>query len=164
MHTENLILERLRELSEIAPAGYAVALHIRYSTPTFLFQTYPKQWVDYYSNKGLVMQDPTVAWAFSNTGTRRWSDLADQDAAGVFGHAAEHGLGYGTTIAVEDATGRSMASAARSDREYADDEIAVIEGKIAELHTLASELTALSDGTTAALKNLAVDFSHSAGR
>jgi len=33
----------LHELDHRSPAGCAIALHIRFTTPTYLFQTYPKR-------------------------------------------------------------------------------------------------------------------------
>ena len=56
------ISETLDQLNQLAPTGYALGIHIEYTTPKFMFQTYPKAWLDYYSSNGLVMSDPMVAW------------------------------------------------------------------------------------------------------
>ncbi len=77
------ILRTVERLTALAPSGYAIALHVRFTTPTFLFQTYPREWIEVYTQRGYVMSDPTVMWGFSNTGRVRWSDLADQDSAGM---------------------------------------------------------------------------------
>ena len=50
----------LQDFDQRSPAGFAVALHFDFTTPTFLFQTYPKRWMDYYSAGGLVMHDPVA--------------------------------------------------------------------------------------------------------
>ena len=54
----------LHDLDQRSPAGFAIALHIRFTTPTYLFQTYPKRWLDHYSSAGLVVHDPVVRWGF----------------------------------------------------------------------------------------------------
>lgn len=63
------ILAELDLLTENAPMGFAVAHHIRLTTPSFLFQNYSQDWISYYSENGLVMSDPTVLWGFENEGT-----------------------------------------------------------------------------------------------
>ena len=95
---------------EFAPTGYAAALHINFTTPDFLFQTYPADWLAIYSQKGFVMQDPTVLWGFENLGTVRWSDLTRNDHAGVMKEATKFGMKYGLTVAVEQGGSRSIAS------------------------------------------------------
>ncbi len=69
MDENTKIGQLLGELDDLCPSGYAIALHIRYTTPAFLFQTYPKEWMEYYSQNGLVLHDPTVRWGLANTGT-----------------------------------------------------------------------------------------------
>src|SRR6478752_7752848 len=81
--TEN-IAELLHQLDQLSPSGFAIALHIRFTRPTYLFQTYAKPWMDHYSQAGLVMHDPVVRWGLQNTGHRLWSQLSDIDEIGVF--------------------------------------------------------------------------------
>jgi len=151
----------LSELQQLAPAGFALAFHIRYTTPTFLFQTYAKDWLDYYSQNGLVMSDPTVAWGFENTGVARWSDLAAQDTAGVMSKAAEYGMPYGAVFAIEVAESRSLGSFARSDREFTESEIERMQAAVAKLHDLTADLERLSPETSAKLRTMSVQFTHS---
>lgn len=148
----------LDELRLHATAGYAIALHVRFTTPTYLFQTYPEVWSEHYSAAGLVMQDPTVAWAFQNTGTIRWSDLAAQDAAGVFAAAAAHGLVHGVTLSLDRAGSRSLASFSRGDRDFTDAEIAAILPLAEELHDLTTAGTRLPEATHDHLRRLSVRF------
>ena len=76
METPHVLLKRLRSRS---PAGFAIALHIEFTTPRYLLQSYAKDWLDLYSSRSMVMQDPTVHWAFANTGSIRWSALNSLD-------------------------------------------------------------------------------------
>ena len=115
----------LGDLMDTATAGFALAFHVRFTTPSFLFQTYPKDWLDYYSQNGLVMSDPTVAWGFENTGAIGWSDLTASDSAGVLAKAAEFGLKHGATCATGSDESRSIGSFARADRDFTDAERAM---------------------------------------
>ena len=93
---------------------------ISFTTPTYLFQTYPKRWMDYYSSAGLVLHDPTVHWGLSNLGHIRWVDLEAIDPKGVLERAKDFGIMSGVAIAVLISGSRSIASFARADREYDD--------------------------------------------
>jgi LuxR family transcriptional regulator len=147
------------QLGEHSPAGFAVALHIAYATPTFLFQSYPPEWTEEYSARGLHMQDPTVAWGFSNTGAVRWSALRAQDTAGVFERARAFGLNYGVTIAVLTEL-RTVASFARSDREFSDDEIARLLEILRSLHDRTGSRRELSSTDREALRGMSIRLTH----
>ncbi len=157
MTTTNDIRQTLAALKEAAPAGYALAFHVRFTTPSFLFQTYPKAWADYYSQNGLVMRDPTVAWGFENEGTRRWSDLAKNDPDGVMALAADYGLKHGVTHAMEIDGSRSLASFARADREFTDAEVTDLQAQVSRLHVATAEISALSPELKKELQKLSVN-------
>ena len=156
MADQSQIGETLQLMKTDAPAGFALAFHVRYSTPTYLFQTYPRAWADYYSQNGLVMSDPTVAWAFTSIGTHRWSDMADEDQAGVLTQAAEHGLKYGVSVAVLTDDSRSMASFARADREFTDAEAAHLHDLTRQVHDITKGLDDLSPETSQILRKMSV--------
>jgi LuxR family transcriptional regulator len=160
MDTPPRIALVLGEMQDQSPAGYAIALHVRFTTPTYLFQTYPESWSDHYSKNGLVMQDPTVAWAFEHTGTIRWRDLASSDAAGVLTAAAGHGLAYGFTLSQDRDNSRSLSSFSRSDRDFTDAEIAAIVDLADELHDLTANGASLSAETRDNLRAMSVRFTH----
>ena len=42
----------------MTPGGFAIGLHISYNGPSFLFQTFPQAWIDYYASNGLHLTDP----------------------------------------------------------------------------------------------------------
>ncbi|MBC7479854.1 MAG: autoinducer binding domain-containing protein [Pseudorhodobacter sp.] len=100
----------LSQLATICDRGFALAVHIRYTRPTLLYQTYARDWGDHYSEKGYMMVDPTVHWGLANTGAIDWSDLVPQDTSGVIAAAQAYGLTNGWTYAVGPATSRSLGS------------------------------------------------------
>lgn len=157
MDSAHDLLKRLRARS---PAGFAIALHVQFTTPRYLFQAYDKAWLDFYSSHGLVMQDPTVRWSFANTGATRWSALAGDDSAGVLAKAAEHGLRYGVTIALNDGGSLSMASFARGDREMSEIDIAGLSADLRALHlrTLGTEM--LSPDIHETLRRMSIYLTH----
>lgn len=156
MTIETDITETLALLQKQVPAGFAMAFHVRFATPTLLFQTYPKTWSDYYSQNGLVMKDPTVAWGFGHLGTCRWSALDIEDPDGVMQQAADHGLRFGVTIAVEEANSRSFASFAHAAEEFTDGEIDGFLDHVTRLHRKTAELEKLSPEASRHLKRMAV--------
>lgn len=150
----------LGDLDHRSPAGFAVALHIRFTAPTYLFQTYPRRWLDYYSATGLVMHDPTVGWGMSNTGHVRWSDLEAIDRHEVLERAKDFGLMNGVTIATVTSGSRSIGSFARADRDFEAREVAELEAIFFELHCAAAGPEPLSAGERRALADLSVRLTH----
>lgn len=163
MSSQKQIIDELQKLQSGATLGFALAFHIVYTRPTLLFQTYPEDWIREYSEKGLVMSDPTVHWGFEHVGTRRWSELADQDQVGVLEMAAQHDLKFGVTCAVEANDTRSMASFARADREYDDAECAELLGCITRLHDATSGMTSLPKNLVADVEKLEIRLAQPGG-
>lgn len=152
------ILDKLRQNH---PSGFAIALHVTYSAPKYLFQAYDRNWIETYTKEGLVLTDPTVKWGFSNTGTIRWGDLVDPaDAAGMemMFRAAAHGLVHGFTVAHVEGGTRTIASFTRSDREVSEDEIDVGRMAVERLHALTSEKDGLSESLHESLKALSISL------
>lgn len=156
--TQFEISEVLGHLNELAPTGYALGIHIEYTTPKFMFQTYPKEWLDYYSRNGLVMSDPMVAWAFEEVSAKRWSDL--DDPAGVMVKAAEYGMTYGLVVSVASEHSRTICGFANADREFSGDEIAQIETKVASIHDNTADTAKLDDKTIEQLKKMSIMVTH----
>lgn len=154
------IIRSVEQLSELAPTGYAIALHVRFTTPTFLFQTYPKDWIDTYSQRGYLMADPTVLWGFSNTGRIRWADLAPTDSAGMLAESAAHGMRYGFTLATDKGASQSLGSFTRGDRDFTDAEIDDIERIFLNLHDITVDLREFAPETHAGLKRMSVTYTH----
>ncbi len=160
MNAETETAALLAAIREVAPAGFAIALHIRFTAPRYLFQAYARDWMEVYSREGLVLQDPTVRWGFAHTGTVRWSALAGDDPAGVLAKAAAHGLSYGVTVAIDDEGSRSVASFARGDREFTDAEMAEVASLLRALHAETLSAETLSPADHEALKRMSVLLTH----
>lgn len=148
----------LGEFTERAQSGYALGLHIHFTTPAFFFQSYPRAWLDHYSQAGLLVNDPTISWCFENTGACRWSDM--DDPAGILTQAAEYGMKYGIVYATNTGGSLSMSGFARPDREYNDDEIAEIVSRFEEMHEATRDQKALPAATVAQLKKMSIIVTH----
>lgn len=148
----------LGEFSERAESGYAMGLHISFTTPTYFFQTYPRPWLEYYSQAGLLMNDPTVSWCFENTGSCRWSEL--DDPANILGQAAEYGMKYGMIYATTSGDSHSMCGFARPDREYTDEEMTDLVERFEVLHNATRDQKALSASTVEQLKKMSIIATH----
>jgi len=160
MEPQAVIAEQLGSLMSLAPSGFAMALHVRFTTPTFLFQTYPKDWIDYYSQNGLVMRDPTVHWGFENTGLVRWADLVDRDEDGIIAKAQAHGMRHGFTYAVEIDNSRTLTSFTRGDRDFTDAETAQITAIVDALHRETLTAKTLTIATRESLRRMSILFTH----
>ncbi len=151
----------LATLDELTPGGFAFGMHLGFSGPAFLFQTFPHEWVEHYREEGLQLRDPAVFWGYHNTGFIRWRDLTDDDPADVMGKAAEHGMTYGATIALVEQGSRSMGGFGRADRDYLDAEIAEITKVASDLHSATLGLSVLSQEDMDALTRMSINLSHS---
>lgn len=160
MEVQAEIVRSVEQLKALAPTGFAMALHVRFTTPTFLFQTYPKTWIDIYSQRGYLMSDPTVLWAFSNTGRIRWSELAATDASGMLAESAQQGMRFGFTLATDRDGSQSLGSFTRGDREFTDAEMDGIERVFLYLHGATLDLREFAPETHQALKQLSVTYTH----
>lgn len=144
----------------MCPLGFAIALHIKYNAPTFLFQSFPEKWTNHYSRQGLVIRDPAVHWAFANTGFIRWRDLVDGDTTGVMEQSKLFGLNYGFTASIHNDRARTLAGFARDDRDYLDVEIDQIREKLEILDVMTAGIEALSKEDKEALQELSIRMTH----
>jgi len=119
-----LISGAIHDLSRLCNRGFALAVHIRLTRPTLLYQTYAADWTEHYSTKGYMLSDPTVLWGLEHTGTIRWADLADRDTAGVFRDAVNFGLTNGCTYSVGPVSSRTIASGSKSGADFTTEETA----------------------------------------
>lgn len=152
----------LESVENLSPSGFAIAFHIRLTSPDFLFQTYPKNWIDTYSEKGYVMVDPIVRWGFTQIGAIRWSQLGDLDEQNILEQLLAYGMAFGVAISTETAGSRSVAGFARNDREYTDDEIATLTQHVQDLHDHTASKTGMAEDLRAELHNLSVSMTHPA--
>jgi LuxR family transcriptional regulator, quorum-sensing system regulator SdiA len=150
----------LHGLDQRSPAGCAIGLHIRFTTPRYMFQSYAERWREQYTSSGLLFRDPTVRWGMNNVGWARWCDLEAIDSDGILERARDYGLTNGVTVALVTDGSRSIASFARSDREYETPEIVELEAIFHDLHLTTANPNALSDADRAALRDLSVRLTH----
>ncbi|MBK1637234.1 helix-turn-helix transcriptional regulator [Rhodovulum adriaticum] len=152
----------LRTLDSLAPKGYNIGLHIRFTSPLMTFQTYSAEWLTHYTEKGYVLRDPMVAWGFATTGATRWSNKRIPDPFGILKEAARFGLEFGVTISWGPITSRTIASVARADREFEDAEIEQIQALVRRLHDMTEPPRELTKAQVEALKCIADGDRHAA--
>lgn len=150
----------LQHLSQLAPAGYFLGLHIRFTSPLITFQTYDQAWTDHYTEKGYAMRDPMIAWGFSTVGATRWSEIPVPDTFGIMGEAAAYGMVYGVAVACGPVSSRTIAGISRSDREYTTEEIAKITALVNRLHDVTQPPESLTDAQSEALRLIAAGERH----
>lgn len=146
----------------MAPAGYAVGLHIRYVSPMIMVNTYPDSWQEVYTAKVYGLRDPTLAWGLSHSGTRRWSQIGLPDPFGLLAEAAHYGLVYGMIASTGPMSSRTIAGAARSDREFTDAEMDHIHRIVQRMHDLSEPPARLSRPQADALRCIAQGDRHAA--
>lgn len=160
MADQSIIQDKLGKLKDMCSAGYALAMHVHFTAPTFLFQTYDRAWLEHYSQKGLVMSDPTVHWGFENRGFVDWSSLIGTDPDHVLQQAADFGLNHGITCSVGPESRPSIGSFARSDRTYTPAEAEALCQELSDLHSLTDNLQELSPETADALRKMSIKYTH----
>lgn len=139
----------------IGNAGYYVALRIGFAFPMDEKNELPQDWVDHYTRNGLMLRDPAVQWAYTHSGSIRWSQLQRDDSTGVFANAAEFGLKFGVVISCSSGSPKSQKSYgtfARSDREITDEEIGRLSLCMSDLHDQALPPTNLTAAELEALE------------
>jgi LuxR family transcriptional regulator len=160
MTAYDAVEESLNQLASISPAGFAIGLHLEFTTSKYIFQHYSRSWMEEYSRRGLILMDPTVRWGIENAGWIRWSDLAAADTGGVLIAAADFGLKYGVSISVVGPSSRSLGSFASSEREFTEAEIAELSASLRQMHDSTAEVEPESNEDLK-LKRLASSLAHS---
>ena len=151
-----------RQLSRISPSGLFYALHFRFALPLIHYFSYPSEWTDRYTEQAFALRDPIIAWGFGNTGTRRWSQIDLPDPADVLGQAREFDMNYGFVVAIGPIKSRTIASGARVDREFTDDEILQFSRIIETMHRLTEPPGSLTPAQIEALRLIAAGDRHAA--
>lgn len=128
------IASYLSRLGQLCDTGFALAIHIRLTAPSLMYQTYTSDWAEHYSTKGYMLSDPVVRWGLTHTGRVIWSTLVEEDPEGVITAAVSFGLTHGWTYAVGPTNSRTIAGVTRSARPHNAAEIAEIEAIVDGLH------------------------------
>ncbi|MGP3697899.1 autoinducer binding domain-containing protein [Rhodobacter sp. NSM] len=150
------------QLRRIATSGYFMGLHIRFASPLITLQSYREDWIEYYTEKGYVLYDPSIQWALSKQGVCRWRDLAAHDRQGVFDAARKFDLNYGITCSWESEASRSIGSFARADREFTDREMELVFALFQRVHDLTLPPDRLTQPQIEALRCIANGDRHAA--
>ena len=125
------------QLKSIAPSGHYIALRIGFAFQVVEVNALPADWVEHYTQNRFMLFDPIIRWAYANVGVKRWSELGIDDPRKVLSQAQTFGLRYGVAISVFDdnAEGqRSYGSFSRSDREFTDLEIRLLQAYVTRRH------------------------------
>ncbi len=146
----------LHEIDRLSPAGFAIALHIQFTTPTYMFQTYPRRWLDHYTATGMILHDPVVRWGMQNSGRIRWADLEAMDSDGVMEEARNFGLMNGAAIAFVHQGSRSIGGFARAARDHDEEELEELEELLRALHDATVGTRDLSARDKRALTELSI--------
>ncbi len=145
----------LDDVGQLAPAGYYIALRIGFAFPVEEVNALPPQWVEYYTRQRLMLFDPAIRWAYSNTGVVDWNDLVSDDPKGVLGKARDYGLHHAITISVFDGNSegqRSFGTFVRSDKPFIDLEIKLLSAFLNRRHQEMAPPTNLTEAELSALR------------
>lgn len=126
-----------QDVQALAPAGHYIALRIGFAFPVEQVNALPPEWVDHYTQNRYMLFDPIIRWAYGNVGMARWGELAEEDPRKVIAQAQTFGLRYGAVISVYDGNAegqRSFGSFARSDREFTELEMRVLQAYVSRRH------------------------------
>ena len=146
----------------LAPQGFAAGLHIRNGAPLIYMTRYPEAWAEHYAAHSYYLRDPVVFWGLGNTGVRRWSEIALPDPFGLLQQAADYGLRYGAVCSFGPVASRSIAGAARLDREFADNELERMADIVERLHAASAPPPELTRAQVEALERVANGDRHAA--
>jgi LuxR family transcriptional regulator len=127
-------------LGDMSPGGYAIGLHLSFTTSKYIFQTYPRNWMEAYSRKGMILQDPTIRWGLENTGSVRWSDLEGSDPGGVIAEARGHGLVEGLSISVATDASRSLGSFATPGQPFDGATVTELSDRLRRMHKISVDI------------------------
>ncbi|MDX8352253.1 helix-turn-helix transcriptional regulator [Cognatiyoonia sp. IB215182] len=142
------------EIAQLAPSGYYIALRIGFAFPMEEVNAFPEEWISHYTKQRFMLFDPIVRWAYSHTGTIRWSELPLDDPKRIIAQAQTFGMRYGVTVSLFDSGAdaqRSFASFTRSDREYTDLEVKLLKAFLARRHNETAPPTNLTKAELEAL-------------
>jgi LuxR family transcriptional regulator len=134
------------------PLRVFFALHIRFALPSRQHRHLPEAWTDRYTEQAYALRDPIIAWGFSTTGSGRWSEIKFPDPYDILGQAKMYNMVFGLAVSTGPIKSRTIASAARDDREFTDGEIAEFSAVITRLHDVTEPPTSLTDAQVEALR------------
>ncbi|MGR3592059.1 MAG: autoinducer binding domain-containing protein [Limimaricola soesokkakensis] len=134
MQTATIVIDSLSRLKKIATAGFAVGLHLRFTSAAYMFECYPPEFRELYARQGWLMRDPTVRWSMQEQGVKRWPEFEATDDTGLLALAREYGLTFGHSHSIHEGANFSLGGFSRSDRDFTDAEIEEVGQLLRRLH------------------------------
>lgn len=131
------VLLGAKEIEQLAPAGYYIALRVGFAFPMEEVNALPPRWIEHYTTNRFMLFDPVVRWAHSNVGACRWSAIPIEDPKRIIPQAQTFGMRYGVVISIFDKSPdaqRSYAFFTRTDREYTDLEMRLLSAFLTRRH------------------------------
>jgi len=136
---DDTMQDRIDKVSAIMPSiangGFAFGINLHNFNPQVQHTTFPKEFVKKYTSIRYSVLDPVFVWAMVHSGSARWSEIQSMAIYKFWPKevqrvAASHGLKYGAIVSRKPFSRqphRSLLTAARSDREFEDEEIRTLE-------------------------------------
>ncbi|KEO54950.1 helix-turn-helix transcriptional regulator [Thioclava pacifica] len=123
--------------SELAPAGFYVAIRVGFYSPELEMNHFSPEWIDHYTRVGGALSDPLLQWARDNAGHAHWRDIALALKSQVLNDYARFGLGHSCVVSVlgsRENPKRSVGIFARRERDFNASELAEFEAILKNLH------------------------------
>nr|WP_246003803.1 autoinducer binding domain-containing protein [Histidinibacterium lentulum] len=143
------------DLRMLSPGGHYVALRLGFAFPMEEINHLPQDWVEHYTTQRYMLNDPVIRWIYANTGAIRWSDIQLDDPKRILAQARTFGLRYGLAVSVFDNNPegqRSFGTFVRGDREFSDDEAAVLTAWVSRRHIEKAPPRNITDAELEALR------------
>jgi LuxR family transcriptional regulator len=135
----------------LAPQGFVFVHNLGLRGPEFVHSEYPVEWQREYESRNYMWADPILLWSMLNRGDRRWSEINSIDLRGVMSAARRYRLNHGA-IFCRGAVKKSVLSLARADREFTDEEMALLSSMVGKLVEDASLDMAINEAEAETLR------------
>lgn len=138
-------------LRVLGTQGFVFVHNLGLRGPEFVHSEYPVEWQREYEGRNYMWSDPVLIWSMMNRGDKRWSEINTSDFRSVMIAARKHQLNHGA-IFCRGAIKKSVLSLSRADREFTDEEMALLSSMVTKLVEEASLDTALAEAEIETLR------------
>ena len=143
----------------LGPQGFVFVHNLGLRGPEFVHSEFPVAWQREYESKNYMWSDPVLLWSMMSRGDKRWSEINAIDFRGVMAAAKRFGINFGAIFS-RGAVKKTVLSLARADREFTDEEMALLSGLVGKLVEDASLDTALNDAEVETLRRFGDGLSY----
>lgn len=154
--------DEIQKLREWGPSGFILAFNLTFRGPEHLHSEYPQVWRELYEDRNYFFTDPILVWAVGNSGHRRWSEIKLPDIRNMMEEARAFDLNYGAVFSRKSEFKRSFLTISRSDREFTDIELEIINEKFSVWVGMVVGKKELTDGELDVLRALKNGYGQSA--